>query len=80
MDKDEKALCDLKATVTEHHYKITKVEEQVSGLQASDAKQWTKLRGIKQTMTIIKWTAIGMAIATTGNKIGLGHVLKLLGA
>lgn len=79
MKEEEKALCELKMTVTDHHYKITKVEEQVSSLQASDSKQWTKLRGIKQTMTIVKWTAIGMAVASTGSAIGLGQIFKLLG-
>lgn len=79
MKDEEKALCELKMTINEHRYKIDQAEECMHLLKASDAKQWSKLRNIKQTMTIVKWTVIGMAMATAGKAIGLPTLLKLLG-
>ena len=79
MKDDEKALCELKMTINEHRYKIDQAEDCLNNLKASDAKQWSNLRNIKQTMTIVKWTVIGMAMATAGKAIGLPTLMKLLG-
>jgi len=79
MKEEEKALCELKMQTNEHRYKIDQAQQCISNLRASDAKQWSKLRDIKQTMTIVKWTVIGMALATVGETIGLPTILRLLG-
>lgn len=79
MKEEEKALCELKMQINEHRYKIEQAEECLINLRASDAKQWSKLRGIKQTMTIVKWTVIGMAMATLSETIGLPTIIRLLG-
>jgi hypothetical protein len=79
MKDEEKALCELKMQINEHRYKIDQAEECLTNLKASDAKQWSKLRNIKQSMMIVKWTVIGVALATAGKTIGLPTLLKLLG-
>lgn len=77
--EEERTLCELKMTINEHRYKIDQAEICLNTLKASDAKQWSNLRNIKQSMNTVKWIVIGMAIATGGKAIGLPTLMKLLG-
>lgn len=76
---NEKELCELKIKVNEHSWQLKQTEQSLKKLESSDEAQWSKLRGVKQTITIVKWTSVGIALTIMADQIGLGQLIRLLG-
>lgn len=70
---------ELKPRVDRLEWRIEAHSEQLKTLQATTGELTLQLATINRTLIQIKWLAIGGAIVLSGQAMGIGTFLKLVG-
>jgi len=79
MSKDNKTLEELNLKVEKHEWELTHNRVLLDALKNSDKKQWERIRDIKNLISIVKWTSVGIALTLGIKTIGITTIFKLLG-
>jgi len=79
MMSNNKSLEELNLKIEKHEWELTHNRVLLENLKNSDSKQWERIRGIKNLITIVKWTCVGMALTMGLKSVGLTTIFKLLG-
>lgn len=79
MSKDNKTLEELNLKVEKHEWELTHNRVLLDSLKNSDKKQWERIRDIRNLISIVKWTCVGIALTLGIKTIGITTIFKLLG-
>lgn len=79
MSKDNKTLEELNLKVEKHEWELTHNRVLLDSLKNSDKKQWERIRDIRNLISIVKWTSVGIALTLGIKTIGITTIFKLLG-
>jgi len=79
MSKDNKTIEELNLKVEKHEWELTHNRVLLDALKNSDKKQWERIRDIKNLISIVKWTSVGIALTLGIKTIGITTIFKLLG-
>lgn len=79
MSEDNKTLEELNLKVEKHEWELTHNRVLLDSLKNSDKKQWERIRDIRNLISIVKWTSVGIALTLGIKTIGITTIFKLLG-
>jgi len=76
---NNKNLEELNLKVEKHEWELTHNRVLLENLKNSDKKQWERIRDIRNLISIVKWTSVGIALTLGIKTIGITTIFKLLG-
>lgn len=79
MMSNNKNLEELNLKVEKHEWELTHNRVLLESLKNSDKKQWERIRDIRNLISIVKWTSVGIALTLGIKTIGITTIFKLLG-
>lgn len=79
MKNENKTLEELNLKVEKHEWELTHNRVLLDALKNSDKKQRERIRDIKNLISIVKWTSVGIALTLGIKTIGITTIFKLLG-
>ena len=79
MMSNNKSLEELNLKVEKHERELTHNRVLLESLKNSDKKQWERIRDIRNLISIVKWTSVGIALTLGIKTIGITTIFKLLG-
>ena len=79
MKNDNKTFDELNLKVEKHDWELTSNRVLLENLKNSDKKQWERIRDIRNLISIVKWTSVGIALTLGIKTIGITTIFKLLG-
>ena len=79
MMSNNKSLEELNLKVEKHEWELTHNRVLLESLKNSDKKQWERIRDIRNLISIVKWTSVGIALTLGIKTIGITTIFKLLG-
>lgn len=79
MMSNNKNLEELNLKVEKHEWQLTHNRVLLESLKNSDKKQWERIRDIRNLISIVKWTSVGIALTLGIKTIGITTIFKLLG-
>ena len=79
MNDKNKTIEELNLKVEKHDWELTSNRVLLESLRNSDKKQWDRIRDLRNLISIVKWTSVGIALTLGIKTIGITTIFKLLG-